>query len=480
MTLDSANDEMKTSSKSQVHELLVVGGGMGGLLVAAEARRRGSSPVVLDGETEPGGVTLARRTDGYLLEPAASSMLLPHPHLTPILESVDAEVVPALPSARRRYVYTRGRLTELRESPAVITAPVASAWGKLRASAEPWIRSPEGGAAEDETLGSFARRRFGNEIGGLLATVAAHGVFAGDPDHLSVRACFPPLPALEDSAGSVVKGGLRRMRARPKGSPRPGVHVVADGMSSLARQIADSLGGGFRRGYRVDSITNDGDTWLVSGRVARDASSGPLSPGSRSSGGVEFSMFEERARTLVVAVAADVAARLVGGDLGRSLSRIRRAPVAIVGLGGPEAGLALPEGFGVLVGPDAGVRVLGVLFESRYAPGRSPTGSALAKAIIGGDADPSAFELDDAELIATAESDLGRILGTPVHADWTSVVRHEPGIPQYGRAHLAWLANLEKATSDTPGLHLAGWSYRGIGISGLATDAVRIADRIGL
>jgi oxygen-dependent protoporphyrinogen oxidase len=84
--------------------------------------------------------------------------------------------------------------------------------------------------------------------------------------------------------------------------------------------------------------------------------------------------------------------------------------------------------------------------------------------------------LTDTELIDLAVEEAGRILGIGVEPSWTRVVRHEPGIPQYELGHPAWLDRLDGA--GLPGLHLAGWAYRGIGVSSLAKHAAALADEL--
>ncbi len=135
--------------------------------------------------------------------------------------------------------------------------------GKLRMLREPWVRPPK--PAPDESLRSFFERRFGPEVGRLAATLMAHGVFAGDPDRLSARAAFPAFAELEDAAGSLVRGGVRRMRSRPKGAPRAQVHVAPDGMAGLAAELAESLGDSFRPNWPVEAVRGDGDRWVVEG-----------------------------------------------------------------------------------------------------------------------------------------------------------------------------------------------------------------------
>lgn len=432
-------------------DVIVVGGGLGGLLAACEVVRRGGRPLVLEAGPSAGGVAATIREDGYLLEPAAGSFLQPHPQLTPILESAGANVVPATDASHTRYVYDRDTLFEL-GGPSALATGVVSAKGKLRMLREPWVRPPAEPA--DESLHSFFERRFGPEMGLLGATLMAHGVFAGDPDRLSARAAFPAFVELEDAAGSLVRGGIGRMRARPKGVPRPKVHVAPNGMAGLAAELAGSLGDRFRANWSVDAIRPDGDGWIVSGPS------------------------DERAPAVIVALAPAAAAGVVPESLTAVLGEARAAPVAVVGLGGRSADLPLPIGFGALIGPHTDVSALGLLFESSYAPGRAPDRHRMLKAIYGGAADPSVMALTDEQLVELAVAETGRVLGVVPQPSWTRVVRHPGGIPQYDIGHLAWIDRLDAITADLPGLHLAGWGYRGIGVSSLAKHAAELADLV--
>jgi oxygen-dependent protoporphyrinogen oxidase len=430
-------------------DVIVIGGGLGGLFVACEVMRLGGRPLVLEASPHAGGVAATIREDGYLLEPAAGSFLLPHPQLTPLLESAGATVVPANDASHRRYVFNDGRLFEL-AGPASLATGLVSVRGKLRMLGEPWARRPSGDS--DESLRSFFERRFGPEMGLLGSTLMAHGVFAGDPDRLSARAAFPALVELEDSAGSLVRGGVARMRRRPKGAPRPKVHVAPNGMAGLAAELAAHLGDRFRPDWRVDAVRPDGDGWLVSGPT------------------------DERVSAVVVALAPAAAAAVAPEPLSVVLREARAAPVAVVGLGGRSADLPIPTGFGALTGPQAGVRALGLLFESSYAPGRAPERHRLLKGIYGGSADPSVMALTDEQLIELAVAEAGLVLGVVPQPSWTRVVRHEQGIPQYDIGHLAWINRLDAITAARPGLHLAGWGYRGIGVSSLAKHASELAE----
>ncbi|MDX1691932.1 MAG: protoporphyrinogen oxidase [Acidimicrobiia bacterium] len=435
-------------------QVAVVGGGLAGLFTASELIATGVDDlVVLDDGEAPGGVARTIDRDGFSLEPAAGTLLLPHPHLSPVLERLGAEVEPAV-DAGLRYVFTRGRLVALPSSPKAAFAPIAPWRAKLRAAAEPFIRKPP--PSEDETLDSFMRRRLGDRMGRLVAWVAASGVFAGDPHRLSARAAFPAITSLEAEAGSIVRGALRRLRSRPRGAPRPTSHVPVGGMTALAETAARRLGTRLQQGRAVDAVRRSGGRWEVSG--GDDT--------------IE-------ADHVVLACRPQTAGRLLGGAFEPLLARAVTAPVVVVGLGGLSADLPLPPGFGALAGPDAGTATLGVLFESSYAPRRAPEGSSLAKVIAGGATRPDVVGWDDDRLVEHLSAEVAQILGSEIDPSFVEVVRHEAGIPQYEPGHLDWLERVDEITAEHPGLHLTGWGYRGVGVAHLAADATRVARTIG-
>jgi len=433
--------------------VVVVGGGLSGLFTASELLARGiDDVVVVDEGSGPGGVVRTIERDGFTLESAVGSLTLPHPHLTPILHRIGVEVVMADPSASLRHVFSGDRLLAIPASPAAILAPILPVRSKLRALAEPFVSSRH--EAGDETLDGFCRRRFGDKAGEMMAWLAASGVFAGDPSRLSARAAFPVLCHLEDDAGSVIRGGLRRRRERPARVDRGSAHLPVRGMSAVAQAVIHQLGERYRGGFEVRSVSRNRSSWAVDGseRLTADA--------------------------VVISCRPDLAARLVHGDLASTLGRTATAPVVVVGLGGTTHPYPLPAGFGALTGPDSALVSLGMMFESSYAPQRAPTGSWLVKVIAGGARRPEVVEWDDQRLAEQVCAEVSRVVGHDLMPEFVEVVRHQPGIPQYEVGHGAWLRAIDGLLSDLPGLHVTGWGYRGVGVSHLASDAVAVARRL--
>lgn len=428
-----------------------MGGGLSGLFTASELIERGiDDVVVLEESPEAGGVARTIEKDGFTLEPAVGSFSLPHPHLTPLLDRAGVATVTAA-HASNRYVYVDGRLVSIPASPRALLAPVLGIKSKLRVLLEPLV--PASRAENDESLAEFSRRRAGERAGDLIAWLMAAGVFAGDPERLSVDATFPALAEMERAHGSVFKGVMRRRRARPSGQPRTQVQVPEGDASGLIDAIGHHIGDRLHPRFAVKSLRREGQTWIVEGPERMTAD------------------------TVVLAIGPTAAAELVDGQLGRVLAQSVAAPTAVVFLGG-RGPSPLPSGFGALVGPGEGWSTRGILFESSYAPARAPEGSWLAKVIVGGATAPSVIDQGDERLIPEVVTEVEAILGVRLAPDVKVAVRHRPGIPQYEVGHLRWLAGIERLLAAAPGLYLTGWGYRGVGVADLATDAVRVADDI--
>ena len=425
--------------------VVVVGGGLAGLFTASELLAQDIEEVtVLESAPHPGGIARTIERDGFQLEPAAGSFNLPHPHLSPILDRSGVETEQTV-AASTRHVFVDRRLVSLSPSPASILAPVLSIGAKLRILAEPLVSTA---SPARESLGAFCRRRFGAGAGDMVASLMAAGVYAGDPEELSVSAAFPVMAALEREHGSVVRGALRRRRSAPKDAARPVMHVPNEGMTGLAATLAESLGERFHVSFPVDSVQRRAEEWVVNGpeQLAADV--------------------------IVLAIPPWRAAELFDGDASVILGGSTAAEVTVVGIGG-RGPSPLPAGFGALIGPGDGMCSVGVLFESSYAPSRAPEGSWLAKVIAGGARRPEVAGMDDDRVAGAVTRELGHMVDVDLSPEFVEVVRHRPGIPQYVSGHRAWLRQLDHTFPSS--LHLAGWGYRGVGVARLATDARRLA-----
>ncbi|MDK1018179.1 MAG: protoporphyrinogen oxidase [Actinomycetota bacterium] len=439
---------------NSITDVVVIGGGFSGLFHATHLDRVNRDVLLVEASPQPGGIAGTIIEDGFVLEPGAGTFMLPHRALTPILDAAGVAIEETSQAAELRYVWMRGGLVAIPYSPRAMLTAAISIRGKARMAVEPLIRRRSDDDSE-ESLHGFLSRRLGREAGRLLAHVAASGVYAGDPDNMSAAATFPLFSDLEAEAGSIMRGGIRRLRALPKPRPpKPKSHVPVGGMSAAARTMAASLGERYRADFPVTTVVKEGDHFRIEGPETL------------------------RARSVVIALRPDVAAAILPGIDTEGLHGWPSSPVVVIGIGGTVSEVPLPDGFGFLTGPDVEATILGCLFESSFSPRRAAPGHALAKVIVGGARNPQIIDQPDDEIVAAVVSEMERALGTAVTPSWVKVVRNREGIPQYDLEHRRRLASLENVEAANRGLVFVGWGYRGIGVAHLATEALKITDRI--
>jgi oxygen-dependent protoporphyrinogen oxidase len=458
--------------------VVIVGGGIAGLAAAHAIRAQSpeAEVLVLEGRERPGGNVRSESIDGYLCEAGPDGFLDNAPATLAFIDAISLtpKLQPSRDEARRRYIFRGGRLHEVPMSAAGFAAtPLLSPLGKLRVAFEPLAaRAP----LHDESIQHFAERHIGREAASVLVGSMVSGIFAGDADQLSLRACFPRMFEMDAQYRSLVRAMIakRRQRRMENGVGAPAGHLTSfvNGMEDLIRGAAASLGSVLRTNHPVQGLHV---------REGFGRGSGPRLVGARAYSLVCNGRAIE-ADAVVLAGPAHDAANLIrrfAPGAAALLAGIQTAPLAVVALGYDATALAADrgplDGFGFLVPRGEGPRILGALWESSIYPGRAPMGKSLLRVMIGGALDPEAVDLDDASLLAAVRLDLERTMGLRIAPEFVHIVRHWRGIPQYTIGHLARLQRIDAALAAYPGLFIAGNSYRGVAVNACIEDASRVA-----
>ncbi len=414
-------------------QVIVVGAGISGLACALRLNELGVAVRVLDAAENPGGLISTVQREGFLFESGPQSFQLTS-ELRELIRAAgcESELLEADPRTQR-YILRGGKLRPAPMSPpSLLTTSLLSVGSKMRVLSEPFRRSQP--AAEDESLADFVRRKFGTEILEHLAGPFVSGVFAGDPEKLSLRSSFPSLALWEEEYGSVIRGA---MKSRNQGERvRPTLASFKTGMSTLLGAIAQKLGLALATNATVRSIESVGtDGWTIH-------CSGATQPDTLS------------ASAIVLATPAYAAAKLVAPTakrLATTLAGIPYAPVAVVAQGyrREHVGHAL-NGFGFLVPRTEKLRTLGVIWNSSLFPGRCPPDTVLMTSFLGGATDPQILGMDDNEIANQVHQDIAGVLqisGPPIARQ---VWRHVHALPQYNLGHAQKVAAVR---DDLSALH---------------------------
>lgn len=447
-----------------------MGGGISGLATAYNIQRIAKDAglniklTLVEKEGRVGGKFSTVRENGFLCEGGPPGFLDNRPETLKLCSDLRLDTLPSKEASKKRFIYTGNKLHRLPESPgAFLRSGLLSIRGKLRTLLEPFTRPSD---EDDETVASFARRHLGREAEEKLIGAMIAGIYAGDPDQLSVKSCFPVMLELEkEGNGSLIRAMFKRMKAAKKGSkaralPSGNLTSFKDGITTLADAIRDALKGEIITGRGVASVKRSGSGYEISFKDG-----GTL-----------------RAEVLVVALPAYAAAEVLSGldeRLSRQLAGIPYVPASVVCLGYREEDLPYPlDGFGFLIPKNEGRKILGCRWDSSTFDYRAPTGHALLEVIVGGATNPDVAFLADKALLELVKNELRDIMGISKEPVFVKIFKHEKAIPQYVLGHNRRLEEIEQLLKGYPGLFITGNAFRGIGVNDCTRNAAIVASKV--
>lgn len=448
----------------------MVGGGISGLVCAYALRKAGIGAEIIEASPRPGGVIRSVSRDGFLLElgPQSFSGTAPLRQLCSDL-GISDQVLDAAARAPR-YVLIDGALQPVPLSPPAFFLSVlvggSTKWALLRDIFGKTV-PPEA----DESVAAFVRRKFSAQLLDRLVGPFVSGIYAGDPEQLSVRSAFPQLFEAEKQSGSIIRGMMRLAKSKKGPRDRLTLQSFRNGNETLIQALATNLGPALRCGVTLTGIRKGGEeTPGTSHRFLVDM---------KSQAGPETVVVD----SLVLAVPANVASELLkplNTGFESALGAIEYAPVAVVSLGyrKSDVGHSL-DGFGFLVPRSQGLRTLGTVWNSSLFPGRAPDGHALLTSFVGGATDPQAATLSPAELAETVHREIAPLLSIQQAPVFPNVQIYKQALPQYNLGHGARLASLESARTQYSNLWLVGNYLRGPAIGSCVEQALSIAEEIG-
>lgn len=442
----------------------IVGAGISGLTAAFYLSRRGVPVVLFEASERAGGMIQTSTRGGFMAESGPNTVMTGSIAVPALIKDLDLEsrrMLPA-PSANTRYIVRDCRPVRLPSSlPGAIGTGLLSLSAKLRVLGEPFMpREPH----VDESLAHFVRRRLGKEFLDYLIDPFVAGVYAGDPEQLSVVHAFPKMSALERQYGSLIKGAFlgakeRRERNAPlKSEPR--MFSLDGGLEVLIARLQNRLNGSVRLRNPVRRVEKTPDGWRIQS-----------SAGTQDFGSVLFCCPAHQLARLETdsALAPEM----------KRFEQVYYPPIARMVFGFRRSQVAHPlDGFGALVPKSERLSILGVLFSSSMFPNRAPEDHVLLTVFAGGARRPSLLQETEDQLVCTALDDLRVVLGISGSPVFTDVARIEQSIPQYNLGYGAVKDLILRLESRSPGLFFFGNFSGGISVSDCISGGVNVAERV--
>lgn len=441
----------------------IIGSGITALARAWQLRQRGLDCTILEPSDRIGGAIQSHREGPYLAEEGPNSIQVNSAEVDVFLKSIPglgSRITPAAPEAKKRFILRNGRPQAVPTGPlSALTTPLWSFGAKLRVLKEPFI-SPIDPEVE-ESAADFVRRRLGDELYRYAINPLIGGIYAGNPEVLSLRYAFPKLYALEQTHGGMIRGALAKMRSGRRGDAlkfEKRIISFKNGLAELPKHLAELLDDVLHTDVSIERIQKGDTGWKVhwNGRE----------------------QFYDR---LIVTSPAHVLPSLpftddLRGELD-ALEPIDYPPVSVLSLAFKRSAVTHPlDGFGVLVPECEQRKLLGVLFPSSLFPDRAPDDEVMLTVFVGGERQPEYAQADTTALTATVLPELRAILGVSGAPTFTHH-RHWPrAIPQYKLGYGALLAQMDQIEARFPGLELAGNYRTGISLTYCIEAAMRVSE----
>jgi protoporphyrinogen/coproporphyrinogen III oxidase len=463
--------------------VVIVGGGITGL-ATAHALEKAPEPYevhLLEAAPRLGGNLVTFCHNGFTIDGGPDSWVATKPHATRLAKDVGLgdELIGTRPDTRKVYIVWKKKLHAMPEG---LVLGIPTEWKpfastelfgldtKLRALLEPVIPRKIFAGDEDETIASFVNRRLGPDICDRIAGPLLGGIFAGDPESLSVRACVPQLVEAEAKYGSLVLA-MRALRANRKEHAGAG-ELEGSTFLSLKRGIGDLVTWVAHR-LRDAEISTDCAATRVS-RLAQDDTRGRWSVETRGK-----TLYADHVALTVPAHASSRLLAHVDPTLASMLGEVAYVSTATVFLAFRKYDVRHPlDAVGFLVPKSENRPILACTFVSSKWDHRAPSGQLLLRVFVGGAGAEHVLMQNDDGLVRLAREQLQDLLGIDRPPVFTKVFRFNRASPQPTVGHLARMRRVLDRVATWPGLYVGGNGFIGTGIPDSIKQGEEIAARI--
>ncbi len=434
-------------------KIVILGAGISGLSTAYWLHKDGFDVQILESKSKPGGAMETSFEDGFLIDYGPNSGLETTPLIRQLVDEVGLsnEMIYASDISNKRYILRGNKLHALPMGPiSLIKTKLFSTKGKLRLFAEPFVGKSDDGYYQ--SIAEFVQRRLGQEFLNYAIDPFVSGVFAGDPNKLSVKSAFPKLYRLEEVYGGLIKGMIKgareRMNRNEESKQSAKMFSFINGMQSFPKAIAKKLNDKIIYECRTQSVERRIDNWVVS--YEKDGQ-----------------IHEIITDCILSTLPAYVTSKIFGGldvNLVKHLEDIYYPPVMVLFIGFNKKDVGIPlDGFGFLIPSSEKKNFLGAIWSSTIFPNRCDDDKAAFTLFIGGARSQNLFQTDKQKLIETVLNEFKQIMCIKTEPILLKEKLWHKAIPQYNIGYIEHENYFDNVEKENPGIFLSG-NYRG-GIS---------------
>lgn len=427
---------------SEKYDVVVLGGGISGLTAAFTQKKKGLNAVLLEASSRLGGVIHTVSQDGYRMEQGPNS-ILGNEEIKQLIKEVGLEekVRKNEAVASTRYLLFRDRLQKLKPGFSLLTSGFLNL-GMIWAFLTEIFRGKS--QEEDETIASFVRRRLNGDILNRMINPLVTGIYAGDPERLSLRSTFKKLYAMENEYGSLVKATFKRKQKAPKREALS----FSNGLNTLVEGLTNYLGDQAQTNVQVLEVKplKEGFELLVETKDGKQT------------------LFTKTLISTLPTQATSKAFSFIDDELKQEINEVEHAPMLLVYLAYPKDGITKEQdGFGYLIPQQEKQAYLGAIWSSAIFPEVAPKGQSFFTLFVGGVNNKSVISNPE-EAITKAKAAFEKHMGITKEASFQSHYLYERAIPQFNVGYFKLMEKMDAVESQYPGLKFSGNWRSGVAI----------------
>ena len=437
--------------------VLIVGAGISGLSIAYELQKQQVPYLLIEASDHAGGVLKSFREQGFVLDAGANTIAASPEMLDFFRElGLENEILQATAASKNRFLVRNNRLHGVSPHPVkIMSSPYLSRGSKWRLFTERFRKSAP--ATGEETVTHFITRRFNKEIVDYVFDPVLSGIYAGNPDLMSIAEVLPALPRWEREYGSVTKGLMKDKGAMG------GRKIISfkGGNQALTDRLQQLLTIPIRFNCKVTGVSAMDDEYIV----------------SAIENGVSASF--QASRVIFTTPAYSTAESIIPLDAVAAalLSQVHYPRMGVLHLGFDAAALPQPlEGFGFLAPNVEKLHFLGAICNSAIFPEKAPAGKILLTVFLGGARQEQLF--DQMSAVALQQQVVSEIQSL-LHLSSPPVMQHfsqwNKAIPQLNIGHVKLRRAVDDLEKKYPGIHISGNYLQGVAIPALLQYAATLA-----
>lgn len=424
---------------------IILGAGISGLSAAHFLSKKSDDFVILEGSNRVGGNIHSEKLDGYVCENGPNTVLLNNTALLTLLKDLNLEKELCKPqenAAHNRYVLHQNKLQKIPTTPwQFFVSPLLRWSDKLLLLNEPFVKKHK----NDTSVASFSKNRFGARFYEQLILPFVTGIYAGNPEKMSVKHALKSLWEMEQKHGSVFKGFQKNLKEQQKdGLPKVKMFTLPNGLGQLTDCIGNNLGDKLHLNTKVEKIEKTNTAFTIH---------------------TNKGVFD--CEQVICTLPANTTSTLItDSSLVEKLQDLEYVPIDVFHFGFDKKHVKKQvAGFGLLTKKTDKKHFLGMLFNNQFFPHTAPKDKDLFTLIVGGGRQAELCQKKPTELQEILLKEISEILDIKGTPSFIKHIRYKKAIPQYSLEHQELVDCLEEYQTAHPGFYFLSNYIQGISVS---------------